>query len=120
MLNIKKVVFVHTVHWVGLGPVSELTDEQFSDALWVENMSGFAFEHASGEITWVPASNIRWVSGSIVQASEHVGPSESIEEKDSDKTPPYNFTSKQQVELNDLYENHPNSPKKRGRPRKVH
>lgn len=110
MLNIKKVVFVHTIHWVGLGPVSELTDAQFTDALWAENMNGFAFEHASGEITFVPASNIRWVSGSIVDASEHVGPSESREPIDPVETPDWG----------DMQRDNPAVPRRRGRPRKIH
>lgn len=70
MLLVKKVFFNQTVHWAGLGPITEISDTQFHDAMWVENMPGFAFEHASGEITWVPASNIRWAHAVIKEAAE--------------------------------------------------
>lgn len=66
MFEIKKVFFNNTVHWPGLGPITEISCEVFTDAVWVENMPGFAFEHTSGEITWVPASNVRWVRAIII------------------------------------------------------
>lgn len=104
MFIVKKVFFNQTVHWAGLGPITEITGDQFHDAMWVENMPGFAFEHASGEITWVPASNIRWVQALIGDPEDHdVSPSSSL---DAELASPSDSV------------NHP-APRKRGRPKKT-
>lgn len=78
MFDIKKVFFNNTVHWPGLGPISEISADVFADAVWVENMPGFAFEHTSGEITWVPASNIRWVRATVVPGEVHLEPEPTV------------------------------------------
>lgn len=98
MFIVKKVFFNQTVHWAGLGPITEITGDQFRDAMWVDNMPGFAFEHMSGEITWVPASNIRWVQALIGDSEDHdqIEPSSLVTEPE-EETP---------------------APKKRGRPKK--
>lgn len=100
MFDIKKVFFNQTVHWVGLGPITEIGEAQFRDAMWVENMPGFAFEHTSGEITWVPASNIRWVQAVIIEGQKQSGSKLST------------------VEEPEAPSDNTDAPKKRGRPKR--
>lgn len=109
MFEIKKVFFNSTVHWYGLGPISELDETQFRDAMWVENMPGFAFEHASGEITWVPASNIRWVQAIIREGEDHVEVEPSRENYEIDEKHDPDLPIEDEV-----------IKRKPGRPRKVH